>query len=233
MSLPPDLPRTAPPGPGQQVLELARKDLRLEARAGEALLVTAPFGAVALLLVPLAVGTDVPMLRTVGSGMYWVVVLLFGVLVTLRQSAVEAPPQLALLRLTGIHPAVALAGRAAANAVLLLVFEIVVLPVAVIVYDPPLGSWPWLLSVLPLVAVGLAVLGTLAGALTQGLAGRTTLGPLLVVPLAIPLLLSATQAIEATRYGRAPWSWLALLLLVDLVAALAVVLSARSLEEGS
>ena len=221
------------PGPLGQALELARKDLLLERRAGEALLVTAPFGAVALLLVPLAVGTDVPLLRSVGSGLYWVVVLLFGVLVTLRQSAADPPPLVALLRLTGIHPAVALAGRAAANAVLLLAFELAVLPVAVIVYDPPLNGWPWGLVVLPLVAVGLAVLGTLAGALAQGLAGRTTLGPLLAVPLALPLLLSATQVVEATRYGRAPWSWLALLALVDVVAALAVLLSARSLEEVS
>ena len=220
-----------PPGPLAQALELARKDLRLEVRAGEALFVTAPFGAVSLLLVPLAVGTDVPMLRSIGSGMYWVVVLLFGVLVTLRQSAVDAPPQVALLRLTGIHPAVALAGRAAANAVLLLAFELAVLPVAVIVYDPPLDGWPWLLPVLPLVAVGLAVLGTLAGALAQGLAGRTAVGPLLVVPLALPLLLSATQILEAARYGASPLPWLALLALVDVVLALAVLLSARSLEE--
>ena len=223
-------PSTAP-GPLAQALEIARKDLLLEVRAGEALLVTAPFGAVALLLVPLAVGTDVPMLRSVGSGMYWVVVLLFGVLVTLRQSAVDAPPQAALLRLAGIHPAVALAGRAAANAVLLLAFELAVLPVAVIVYDPPLGGWPWLLPVLPLVAAGLAVLGTLAGALAQGLAGRTAVGPLLVVPLAVPLLLSATQVVEATGYGANPWRWLALMALVDVVVALAVLLSARSLEE--
>ncbi|GAA4300078.1 heme exporter protein CcmB [Klenkia terrae] len=226
-------PRTEAPRPLLQALELTRKDLRLEVRAGEALLVTAPFGGVALLLVPLAVGTDVPMLRSVGSGMYWAVVLLFGVLITLRQSAVDAPQQVELLRLTGIHPAVQLLGRAGANAVLLLAFELAVLPVAVIVYDPPLNNWPWLVLVLPLVAIGLAVLGTLAGALTQGLAGRTTLGPLLVVPLALPLLLAATQTAEATRYGRPPWNWLALLLLVDLVAALAVVLSARSLEEGS
>lgn len=224
---------SAAPGPLTQALEIARKDLQLEARAGEALLVTAPFGAVALLLVPVAVGTDVPMLRSVGSGMYWVVVMLFGVLVTLRQSAVDAPPQVVLLRLSGIHPAVSLAGRAAANAVLLLAFELAVLPVAVIVYDPPLNSWPWLLAVLPLVAIGLAMLGTLAGALAQGLAGRTAVGPLLVVPLALPLLLSATQIGEAGRYGASPWPWLALLALVDVVLVLAVLLSARSLEEGS
>lgn len=223
----------AAPGPLQQTVELARKDLRLELRAGEALLVTAPFGAVALLLVPLAIGTDVPLLRSIGPGMYWLVVLLFGVLATLRQSAVDAPPLVALLRLTGVHPAVRLAGRAVANAVLLLAFEVVLLPVVILVYDPAPAGWPWLLAVLPLVAVGLAVLGTLSGALAQGLAGRTSLGPLLVVPLALPLLLSATQILEAVRYGRSPASWLALLLLVDVISALAVALSARSLEEVS
>ena len=165
--------------------------------------------------------------------MYWVVVLLFGVLVTLRHSTVEAPAQAALLRLTGVHPAIHLAGRAAANAVLLLAFEFVLLPVAVIVYDPPLGSWPWMLLVMPLVALGLAVLGTLAGALARGLTGRTTLGPLLVLPLALPLLLSATQAVTAAGYGASPWNWVALLALADLVAALAVVLSARSLEDAA
>jgi heme exporter protein B len=222
-----------PPSPARQALELARKDLLLEGRAGEALLVTAPFGGVALLLFPLAIGTDVPLLRSVGYGIYWVVVLLFGVLVSLRHSAADTAAQVALLRLTGVHPVVRLVGRAAASAVLLLAFELTLLPVAVMIYDPPLDSWPWLLAVLPLVAAGLAVLGTLAGALAQGLAGRTTLGPLLVVPLALPLLLSATQVAEAVRYGREPWNWLALLLLVDIVAALAVALFARSLEEFS
>jgi heme exporter protein B len=221
------------PGPAHQVLELARKDLLLEGRAGEALLVTAPFGAVALLLFPPAIGTDVPLLRSVGYGIYWVVVLLFGVLVTLRQSAADTPAQITLLRLTGVPAAVRLAGRAVASAVLLLAFELLLLPVAVMLYDPPLESWPWMLMVLPMVAVGLAVLGTLAGALAQGLAGRSALGPLLVVPLALPLLLAATQVAEAVRYGRAPWSWVGLLFLVDLVTALAVALSARSLEETS
>jgi heme exporter protein B len=221
------------PGAFRQCVELARKDLRLELRAGEALLVTAPFGAVALLLVPLAVGSDVPLLRQIGPGLYWVVVLLFGVLVTLRQSAVDGPAQLAVLRLCGVHPGVRLAGRAAANAVLLVAFEVLLAPIAVLLYDPDLTGWPWLLPVFPLVAVGLAVLGTVANALAEGLAGRTTLGPLLVVPVALPLLLAASQTMEAARYGREPWSWLLLILTVDLVAAVATGFVARHLEEST
>lgn len=224
---------SAAPGPVRQCVELARKDLRLELRAGEALLVTAPFGAVALLLVPLAVGSDVPLLRQVGPGLYWVVVLLFGVLVTLRQSAVDGPAQLAVLRLCGVHPAVRLAGRALANAVLLLAFEAVLVPVVVLLYDPDLSGWLWLLPIFPLVAAGLALLGTLANALAQGLAGRTALGPLLVVPVALPLLLGATQALQAARYGREPWSWLLLVVTLDLAVAVALGLVSRHLEESA
>ncbi|GAA2565771.1 heme exporter protein CcmB [Pseudonocardia hydrocarbonoxydans] len=214
-----------------QCLALARKDLRLERRAGEALLVTAPFGATALLLAPLAVGTDTPLLRELGAPLYWLVVLLFGVLVTLRGSAVDGPAQLALLRLSGVGPQVRLVSRVLSNGVLLLGFELVLAPVAVLLYDPDLTGWPWLLPVLVLVAAGLAVLGALADALVSGLAGRTTLGPLLVAPVAVPLLLGATGVMQATRYGRPPWPWLVLVTTVVLVAALLAAWCARHLED--
>lgn len=220
-----------PPGPWQQCVELARKDLRMEARAGEALLVTAPFGAAALFLIPIALGAETPLLRQIGPGLYWAVVLLFGVLITVRQSAIDQPEQLSLLRLSGVPPAVRLTGHAIANAVLLLVFELLLLPVVVLLYDPDLDEWPWLLPTVVLVATGLAVLGALTDALAQGLGGRSAIGPLLVAPVALPLLLAATQVLQAPRYGRSPWPWLTLAVVVDLTLVLAMTLSARHLEE--
>ena len=219
--------------PAVQLTEIVRKDLRLEARAGEALLVTLPFGAVALILVPLAVGTDVPLLRQIGAGLYWVVVLLFGVLVTMRQSAVDGPSQRALLQLCGVDPVVRVLGRTVANAVLLLAVEVLLAPVAVALYDPDLSGWPWLLPILPLVAAGLAALGALADGLSESLAERVAIGPLLVVPLSLPLLLGATQVLQGPRYGRSPWPWLLLVVTVDLVVVAAATLTARSLEEAS
>lgn len=217
--------------PLRQCGVLARRDLRLEWRSGETMLVIAPFGAAALLLAPMAVGTNTPLLSRLGPGLYWLVVLLFGVLVTLRHSASETPAQLAVLRLCGIDPVVRLTARVVANAALLVLFETILAPVAVVLYSPdPTGAW-WLLPVLPLVAVGLAVLGTMAGALAHGLAGRATLGPLLVVPVAVPLLLAATQVQQAAQLGRAPWPWLLLVLTVDLAAMLLLVLVAGHLEE--
>lgn len=217
--------------PWQQCRELARKDLRVEWRAGETLLVIAPFGALALLAVPLAVGANTPLLRQVGPGMYWVVVLLFGLMVTVRQSAVDGSAQRAMLRLVGVHPLVRLSGRILANVVLVLGFEVVLVPVVAVLYDPDPVGWVWLVPVLPMVAIGLAVLGTAANALSEGLAGRTALGPLLVMPVAVPLLLAASQVPQAVLYGRPPWPWLLLIAAVDLVAAAALALCATQLEE--
>jgi heme exporter protein B len=217
----------------QIVLRITRKNLLLERRAGEALLVTAPFGAVALWITPVAVGTDTPLLRTLGPGMYWLVILLFGVLVTLRQSAVDLPSQAGLLVLAGVPGPVRLFAGALASALLLLVFELMLAPVALVLYDPLLDGWPWVLAMLPAVAAGLALLGGIAEALLQPLGMRMTLGPLLSVPLALPLLLGATQTSEAASVGRSPLPWFLLVLIVDLVLILAALFVGRVLEESA
>lgn len=210
---------------------IARKNLLLERRVGEALLVTAPLGAAALLIIPLAVGTNVPLLRQVGPGMYWTVVLLFGVLVVLRHSALEGPAQARMLSLAGVPVTVQLLGNAVASTVLLLGFEAVLAPVAVLVYDPPGQGWLWLLAVLPGVAAGLALLGAVAEAVLRSLQLRMTLGPLLMIPLAVPLLLGATQVIEATAADRTPVPWILLVVTTDLVLLLAVLLAGRLMED--
>lgn len=216
----------------QQLRELIRTDLRAERRAGEALLMILPFGAAALLIVPLAVGADVPLLRSVGPGLYWAIVLLFGALVAMRQTSTRSAAQQDLLDLLGVDPLAPLLARAAASALLLVVFATALAPVAVALYDPALDGWPWLLLLVPLVAFGLALLGTLAGALADGVDQRASLVPVLVVPLAVPLLIAATQAHEAAAYGRPPTAWLLLAVATDLVLLVALVAAARTLEES-
>ncbi|MBT8213140.1 MAG: heme exporter protein CcmB, partial [Acidimicrobiia bacterium] len=113
----------------RQVREIARKDLMVEGRAGEALYITVPFGAVALMLIPLAVGTDKPLLATIGPGMYLAVSLLFGMLVAFRQTASDNSSQRELLVLLGTDPAAKFVGRAATSLLLMLVFVTVLVPV--------------------------------------------------------------------------------------------------------
>jgi heme exporter protein B len=212
---------------------LVGAELRAELRAGEVLLTTLPFAAAGLLVVAIAVGADVPLLRRLGPGLYWALVLLFGSLVTLRQTYADRPARRDLLALLGIDPTVQWTSRATAATVLLLAFELVLAPVAVVVYDPGLDGIATQLPAVVLVAVGIGALGTLAADLTASARTRTSLVPLIVTPLTLPLVIAAVQLHEGATYGASPWPWLALAMLVDLTIVLAGLLSARPLQESS
>lgn len=214
-----------------QALAIARRDLLRERRSGEVLWITVPFGAVALLLIPLAVGTDIALLRDIGPGLYWVIVMLFGVLVAVRRTTMDSGNQRDLASRLGIDPAATFTGRVIASGLLLLAFEAILGAVAIALYDIPLAGWPFLALILPLAAAGLALLGTLAGTVVTSLPSGTALVPLLVAPLAVPLLLGATQALDGLQNDRSILSWVLLMVLVVLVVAIAGVLTARPLQE--
>jgi heme exporter protein B len=214
-----------------QAAAVTRRDLDREKRTGEVLWITIPFGAIALILIPMAVGADLALLRQIGPGLYWVVVMLFGVLIAVRRTSLETPAQRDLLALLGIDPAAVFTGRAVASGLMLLGFEIVVGVVAVLFYDIALTGWPWLLVVLPLAAAGLAALGTIAGSIATNAAVGPALIPLIVAPLAVPLLLAASEIVEGLRTNTGILRWLLLMVIVDLVLSIAGVVTARPLQE--
>lgn len=216
----------------RQVGALVRAQIRSEARTGEVLLVILPFGAAALLIIPMAVGTDSTLLARIGPGLFWVVALLYGVVATQRSTGHPDGARRDLLRMLAVDPAARFAATALVSATLLLAFEVVIGLVVVVLYDPILtGSW-WLAIVVPLSAAGLALVGTVAGSIARGAGVRTSLVPLLVLPVAIPVLLAAAQATEGLRLGTGILRWVLLLAITDLLLAIAGVLTARPLEES-
>jgi heme exporter protein B len=204
--------------------------LRDEARTGEVTAVIIPFGAIALLVIPMAVGIETTLLARIGPGLFWAVVLLFGIVVTQRRTAAASPAHRDALVLLGVDPAARFGATALASSLLLLAFEIATGMVMIVLYDPVIVGWGWLAVILPLVAIGLGILGTIAGSVADG---RGPLAPLLVAPLAIPILLGAAQASEGLRLGVGILRWVLVLALVDVVLALAGVLTARPLEGTS
>lgn len=219
------------PGLLDQAMVAARRDLARERRRGEVLWVTIPFGVVAMLLIPMAVGADAPRLRELGPGLFWVIVLLFGVLVTVRTTAADTAQQRDLNRLIGLDPAAGFVGRSLASFVLLLAFEVVVGLATIALYDVSLAGWFWLPVILVVAGAGLALIGSLAASIAGNLATGPALVPLLVAPLAVPLLLGATQALDGLRLGNSILPWLLLMVTVVLVLLIVGVLTARPLQE--
>ncbi len=215
-----------------QTLTITRRDLMRERRSGEVLWVTLPFGAIALLLVPLAIGTDTRTLEAIGLGMFWVIVMLFGVLIAVRQTNTETQPQRDLVALSGVDPAAAYVGRSFASFLLLVVFESVLVVVTIVLYDVPLVGFGWMPLVIVLVAAGLSLLGTLAAGIVSTGRSAAALVPLLVAPLSVPLLIGATQTFESLRFGRSSLTWVLMMTVVTLLLAVVGVLSARPLQES-
>lgn len=215
-----------------QAVTISKRDLARERRSGEVLWVTLPFGAVALFLMPLAIGNDIPSLSNIGVGLFWLVVMLFGVLIAIRQTTAETEAQRDMVTMTGIDPAAVFTGRAAASFLLIMVFELVLGLVTIVLYDVDLIGLAFLPIVFLLAGAGLALLGTIAAGIVSTGRGAAALVPLLVAPLSIPLLIGATQAYEALRLGRSSLSWVLMMAVTVLVLAVAGVLSAQPLQES-
>ncbi len=216
----------------RQALVILRRDLRIEGRTGEALLITLPFGLAALFLIPLALPLDTELLSRIGPGMFWAVTLLFGMFITFRQSAGESPAQHEQLRMLGVDPSARYTGRVIASTLLLVVFEVVLAPATILLFAPePIDGWLWAIPLALLVAIGLALIGTLVSDMTASLRGRSTLAPLLVAPLSIPLLVPAAQGLESIRTNNGILVPALFMVLVVLALAVIGVMTAQPLEE--
>ncbi len=217
-----------------QAWAIARRDLMIESRGAEVLGVVLPFAAVAVFVVPLATDALATRLDQLAYPVFWLVGLLFGMQVSLRQTATETTSQRRTLALLGVDPAARFAGRAFAASLLMTAVLVVMAPLIVLFYDPENlpGVVPALATIVAFSA-GISMLATLAGDVTVGLRTRSTLAPLLVAPLSVPLLIGASQAVESVIGGRSTMQWTLLLTVTILSLAVTGVLTAPALEEAT
>lgn len=218
----------------RQAAAIAARDLVVEGRTREVLLIALPFGAVALFLAPFAFGLELALLAAIGPPLYWVVGLLFGMQITYRSTSTEAESWSDLLALLGVDPAARFVGRAFASGLLITGFLVVLAAVMIGLYAPgTLPPIPGMALTVVLFAAGLAMLGSIASDITVGLRTRTLLAPLLVAPLAAPLLIAANSLWRSLAQETGILTWTLILFAIDLVLALSGVLSARPLMEAS
>lgn len=218
----------------RQAMTIAAHELLLERRAGETWSIIVPFAGAALIVVPMASGTDLQLISRIAWPLYWAMVLLFGMQIAWRHSASERTPVREVMILLGVDPAARFVGRVLANALLMTVFMVGVGLLSLLLYSPVSspGFGRFALVVL-LFAAGLAQLSTMAADLTLGIGARAALAPLLVAPLAMPLLIGAAQSTASVTRTGVILPWLLMLVLADLILAVVGLLTARALEEAA
>jgi heme exporter protein B len=178
------------------------KDLRIELRSRVALNQVIPFAGAVVLLFGLALGPDRRALQPAAGGLFWVAVLLSTVLAVHRSFAIESADDAREgLRLSGLDPAGVFVGKALAVLAELVVLEIVLAVAIALLYGAHLAGIGLLVGSSLLGSTGLAAVGVLYGALASGLRVRETLLPLLLLPVAAPVLLAATKCFDLALAG--------------------------------
>lgn len=205
---------------------IAGKDLRMELRSKDALNAAVAFSLAMLLLFSFAFDPDSDQAREIAGGLLWLVFTFAGTLLLNRSFARELPNDcLESLLASPIPAASLLFGKAAANWVLLLMVEFLCLPVFGIFYNIAwTRQFQMLVVVLMLASWGIAVVGTVFGALTVNLRLREVMLPVLVYPILIPSLLAAIL-LSAHLIGGQPMNedleaWLRLLVGFDIIFSL-------------
>jgi heme exporter protein B len=212
------------------------KDLRVELRSRVTTHQVAPYAILVLLLFGFAFDQNHTLLTRAAPGLFWVAVLLCGLLTVQRSFAIEAADGgRDGLRLAGLDPAGIFLGKAAAIAAQLAVLEALLGFGVVVLFGTDMQDPGLLLLSAAVATIGLAAAGTLYGMMSAGLRVRETLLPLLVLPVVAPVLLGATQCWMAalglsTVDG---WSWLALLASFAAIYVTAGVLAFPALVEES
>lgn len=216
--------------------ELARiraivwKDLTAERRTKANFNAVVFFAGLTLLMFGFSLDADPETMKKVSGGVIWLTILFSGVLAFNRsyEQELEGGALDALLLYPGERRSIFL-GKFLANLGFVLMVEVIMVPVAILLYALPVGNSPAkLIAVLLLGTIGFVALGTFYAAMASRVRAREVLLPLLLFPMLVPLLVGAVQATTALMandpFGRSG-DWIRLLLVFDLIFLVACVLA--------
>lgn len=196
---------------------LLRRELALAWRHGSDSLAALLFFVLVVALFPLALGPEPALLRRVAPGIIWVAALLACLLPLERLFGADAEDgSLDQLLLSGASATMVGAAKTLAHWLttgLPLVLVSVLLGVVLDLPPPTLALLP--LSLAPGTAT-LSLLGTMGSAIVLGARRGAVLLPLLILPLATPVLIFGAEAADAATAGVSPRG--ALLMLCALLA---------------
>jgi heme exporter protein B len=205
-----------------RVAAVAWKDLTTERRSKANFNAVLFLAALMLLMFGFALGPDSATLRTAAAGIVWLTILFSGNLAFHRsyQVEMEGGALESLLLYPGARSSIFL-GKLTANLVFVLLVLLALVPIAIILYDIPLGpAAPLLFVVIFLGTFGFVTLGTFYASMASRSRAREVLLPLLLFPMLVPVLLASVEATGALLQGDPMGEagrWIGLLVSFDII----------------
>ena len=206
---------------------LLRKELQLELRAPQIVPAMALFSVSTLVVFHFALQRG-QVAGDLAAGVLWVTLLFAAMLGTSRLFVADHEEGgLDAFLLAPVDRTALLVAKVAALLAFLAAVELVAVPAFAILLlgpAPSAGELARLVAVLALADAGIAVTGTLVGALAVQTRARDLLVPLLALPLLIPVVIGAAKAttplFAEAGAGSLPLRWVAMLALYDLLFGL-------------
>ncbi|MBI3172286.1 MAG: heme exporter protein CcmB [Chloroflexi bacterium] len=187
-------------------LAIVQKDLAAEFRSRELFSAMLVFSLLVIIIFNFALELDIEVRRTVAAGVLWTTFAFAGTLGLNRSMAVEKDRGcMDGLLLAPVDRSAIFFGKAISNLVFMLVVEAIVLPVYALLYDEMRIFQPGFLGVILLGSIGYIGVGTLLSTMSVQTRMREVLLPILLFPIAIPVLLAAVKASSGILSG-AEWA---------------------------
>jgi heme exporter protein B len=205
---------------------LLRKELLVELRTLESVPGMSLFAVTTFVVFHFALNRNV-VEGDLAAGILWVTLLFASILGINRLFVADAEEGgFDGFLLAPVDRSAMLIAKAITLLIYLLVLELVAVPAfALLLLGPSLGAaLPGLLGVLALGDLGVAAIGTLVAALAVRTRARDLLGPLLALPLLVPIVIGGARAsspvLSMARHAGPPARWMLTLGLYDLVFGL-------------
>lgn len=202
------------------VLAVVQKDLAAEFRSRELFSAMLVFSLLVILIFNFALELDIKTRQSVTSGVLWVTFAFAGTLGLNRSMAIEKDRGcLDGLLLAPVDRAAIYFGKVISNLAFMLIVEAFILPIYSFLYNVNLFK-PGLLLVILLGSIGYTVVGTLLASMAIQTRTRDILLPILLFPVAIPVLIAAVKASGGFLTGDEFSSilpWMNLLIVYDVI----------------
>ena len=182
---------------------ILRKDLRVEFRTKEVFNSSVVFALLVIVTFSMAFEPTSQQAREFSGGLLWIAFAFAAMLALSRTFAREVPNDcLQGLQMAPISPAAVYLGKLFSNIFFLGLLEVLLVPLFSVFYNVPIwGKIPQLLLIVLLGSWGLAAIGTTFAALTTTIRLREMMLPVLLFPVAIPLILSLVEATTSALRG--------------------------------
>jgi heme exporter protein B len=177
------------------------KDLTAEFRSRELFSAMLVFSLLVILIFNFALELDITTRQSVTAGVLWVTFAFAGTLGLNRSMAVEKDRGcLDGLLLAPVDRSAIYFGKVISNLIFMLIVEAIVLPVYSFLYNVNLFN-PGLFLVILLGSIGYIAVGTLLASMAVQARTRDVLLPILLFPVAVPVLIAAVKASEGFLAG--------------------------------